>query len=194
MWGQFHSGLNQGLAFASSMFHDQQNPKHLCRKTLAGLQLQCCMHVCHRSLCIDYNFRASSWACCRLQLIISSPYKLQWSSLPHHCHGNSNCSGLVSCCTNRSCDNCMIQSNWLVMSIPTLTGNNSMSVDRGGGREEDQWEVDVRQVEVKHLERGREIGNSMKFLHSSVSIMSMWPRRVGKSTSTHGACSSGTRL
>jgi hypothetical protein len=54
--------------------------------------------------------------------------------------------------------------------------------------------VDVRQVEVKHLERGREIGNNMKFLHSSVSIMSMWPRRVGKSTSTHGACSSGTRL
>lgn len=153
------------------------------------------MHGCHRSLCIDYNFRASSWACCMLQLIISSPYKLQWSSLPHHCHGNSNCSGVVSCCTNRSCDNCMIQSIQLVMSIPTLTGNNSMSVDRGGGREEDQWEVDVRQVEVKHLERGREIGNNMKFLHSSsVSMMSMWPRRVGKSTSTHGACSSGTRL
>jgi hypothetical protein len=55
--------------------------------------------------------------------------------------------------------------------------------------------VDARQVEVKRLERGREIGNNMKFLHSSsVSIMRMWPRRVGKSTSTHGACSSGTRL
>ncbi len=138
IWGQFHSGLNQGLVFASSMFHAQQNPKHLCHKTLAGLQLLCCMHVCHRSLCIDYNFRASSWACCRLQVIISSPYKLQWSSLPHHCYGNSKCSGLVSCCTNRYSDNCMIQSIWLVMSILTLTGNNSMSVDRGGGREEDQ--------------------------------------------------------
>ncbi len=37
---------------------------------------------------------------------------------------------------------------------------------------------DCQELEIKHLDRGTEIGNNTKFLHSSnASIMNMWPKR-----------------